>query len=108
MSNVSGDGPTFDLGQVQRLVRIGQWTHTYRAARDAAELRFDRVDIRECVLGLGPDDFVRTAESRTEPGTMQDAYKPVYCGVELYVKLQISSKSLVVVISFHSWMGILR
>jgi hypothetical protein len=56
-------------------VRIGQWTHTYRAARDAAELRFDRVDIRECVLGLGPDDFV---------------------------------KSLVVVISFHSWMGILR
>ena len=102
MSNVSGDGPTFDLGQVQRLVRIGQWTHTYRAARDAAELRFDRVDIRECVLGLGPDDFVQ------EPGTMQDAYKPVYCGVELYVKLQISSKSLVVVISFHSWMGILR
>ncbi len=39
---------------------------------------------------------------------MQDAYKPKYCGVELYVKLQISSKSLVVVISFHSWMGILR
>ena len=62
MSSVSGDGPTFDLGQVQRLVRIGQWTHTYRAARDAAELRFDRVDIRECVLGLGPDDFVQ------EPG----------------------------------------
>ncbi|MFC1531205.1 type II toxin-antitoxin system MqsR family toxin [Gemmatimonadota bacterium] len=99
-TNVASD-PTYDLELIKRLVTIGQWKPTKRALENASSLCFEPRDIRDCVLGLEATDFDRTYPSETVSETWQDVYKPTYCEVDLYVKVQISHESLVVVISFH-------
>jgi hypothetical protein len=99
-------GPTFDLELIKNLVRLGEWTPTKRAAMDASRMDFDPIDIRDCVLDVAPSDFFKTAESDTRPGTMQDVYKPIYCGTRIYLKLQVHEEEAItrkrtVVISFH-------
>lgn len=99
-------GPTFDLELAKGLVRLGEWSATKRAMLDASGMGFDPSDIRDCVLELAMSDFYKTAESETVPGTMQDVYKPIYCDVPIYLKLQIHEEKAVarkktVVISFH-------
>jgi hypothetical protein len=99
-------GPTFDLELIKTFVRLGEWIATKRAVMDASRMEFDPEDIRDCVLGVAPSDFYKTAESETRPGTMQDVYKPVYCGTHIYLKLQIHEEEAItrkrtVVISFH-------
>lgn len=95
--------PSFDLSEVKRLVEKGQWRPTYEAAKYARELEFDGQDIVECIRELVANDFYKTMESTTLQGTMQDVYRPWYCDVQIYLKLQVQQTLLqrrVVVISF--------
>jgi motility quorum-sensing regulator/GCU-specific mRNA interferase toxin len=54
----------------------------------------------DCVLALTPADFYKTMESEAAPGLWQDVYRPVFSGLAMYLKLQISFDGFVVVISF--------
>lgn len=98
--------PSFDLELIKTLVRLEEWTATTRAFQDASEMEFDPSDIRDCVLSLTAADFYKTAGSETLKGRMQDVYKPTYCEIRIYLKLQIHeeksiSRKKTVVISFH-------
>jgi hypothetical protein len=101
---VSNQGvPSFDLSEVKKLIEKGHWRPTNEAAKCARELEFDGQDIVDCIRELVANDFYKTMESITLQGTMQDVYRPSYCGVQIYLKLQIQQTLLqrrVVVISF--------
>jgi hypothetical protein len=91
---------TYDLAELQRLVRHGRYVVTNTALAGAAELQFDRQDIRDCVLSLTRLDLYKTMKAVDEPGLWQDVYKPVYGGIPVYVKLQLSAGRAAVVIQF--------
>lgn len=91
---------SYQLGQVQRMVGDGEYRITLSAARGAQQLGFDEKDIVACVRGLADADFGKTMRSEKVPGLMQDVYRPVYLGRELYVKLQLGSDGKAVVVSF--------
>ena len=54
----------------------------------------------DSVVALQATDFYKSMASEMRPGTWQDVYRPVYLGIPLYVKLQLTPARLVVVISF--------
>jgi motility quorum-sensing regulator/GCU-specific mRNA interferase toxin len=91
---------TYDLATIQKLVREGAYVITRTGLAGAAALGFDSEDICACVLALTAGDLHKTMESTDRPGAWQDVYKPVYCGVRIYVKLQIAITNRAVVIQF--------
>lgn len=92
--------PTYDLAEIQRLVREGKWLPSGTALRGAAELGWVSDDIRDCVLALTGADLHKTMPSTDHPGLWQDVYKPFHNGVRLYVKLQVGRRGVAVVVSF--------
>lgn len=92
--------PTYDLAELQRLVREGAYVVTMAALHGAAALSFDSDDVRSCVLGLTRRDLYKTMPAADVPGLWQDVYRPMYLGVPLYVKLQLSRRGTTVVIQF--------
>lgn len=92
--------PTYNLAELQRLVRDGAYVVTMAALHGAAALSFGSEDVRACVLGLTRLDFYKTMPATDVPGLWQDVYRPAYLGVSLYVKLQLSRRGQTVVIQF--------
>jgi hypothetical protein len=92
--------PSHDLGVIRERVRSGAFQLTMSALQTAAEVGFGLDEVASCVVALEPRDFYKSMASETLPGTWQDVYRPVYVGVPLYVKLQLTPARLVVVISF--------
>ena len=97
-------GPTYDLLTIKALVSGGQYVVTGEAVIGLGELGFDRSDVVQCVMGLTGAVFHKTMPAIKKPGLWQDVYKPMHCGIALYVKLQITERSdqrsLAVVVSF--------
>lgn len=97
-------GPTYDLSTIKALISQGQYVVTGEALNCLGELGFDRSDVLQCVLGLTAVSFHKTMPAMKVPGLWQDVYRPMHCGIQLYVKLQITQKaggsSLAVVVSF--------
>ncbi|MBA2245903.1 MAG: type II toxin-antitoxin system MqsR family toxin [Gemmatimonadetes bacterium] len=97
----------YDLREIQRRVRAGEYLITAAAQRGVAALALDEGDVVACVLELRDSDFFKSMESELMPGLWQDVYRPVYQSTPLYVKLQIRADAGAVVISFkrrwHPW-----
>ena len=100
----SSPGPTYDLATIKALVGSGQCIVTGEAINGAGALGFDRSDIVSCVIRLTAADFYKTMPAVKRPGLWQDVYRPVHCGIALYVKLQLvprsDGRSLSVVVQF--------
>jgi motility quorum-sensing regulator / GCU-specific mRNA interferase toxin len=94
------DTPTYDLQWIQYRLEAGDYWIERLAAQGAMSLNFDQQDIIECVLGLTANDFYKSMESEKRPGLWQDVYKPLYCGVGIYAKIQIGHAGDCVVIQF--------
>jgi len=94
--------PTYDLEEVQRLAGQGPISCkvTTVALRGAAALDLEHEHVIEAVLLLCPDDFYKTMPSDEVPGSWQDVYHLTYQELQLYIKLQISTSGLAVVIQF--------
>lgn len=96
--------PYYPLTQVQALADAGRYRITGTALTDAGELGFDQTDIKACVLALSIADFHKSMPAQRQAGLFQDVYRPIYCGHQLYVKVQITrwdaTDETVVVISF--------
>lgn len=94
--------PTYDLAEIQKKVRDGEWVITKLARDEAFKLEFDATDIKECVLDLTRADFSHSMPANRGPtsGLWQDVYNPDYDGLTLYVKLQVSAANRAVVIDF--------
>lgn len=100
---MSESNPSYDLAEVQALVRAGAWKATLVALNGAGELGLDRFDIEACVLALTGSDFYKTMPAERAPGLFQDVYRPWYLGHTLYVKVQMTCHGAnrnTVVISF--------
>ena len=82
--------------RIQELVRTGARIITLSALTGARELGFDEEDIDEVVIGLTESDFYKTMPAEKLPGLWQDVYRPKHKGQELYVKLQIVGKAVVI------------
>ena len=97
--------PTFPLEQVQELVRRRAFIVTTTALAIAGAVGFDADDIVACLLALTPADFDKPISSTDRPGELLDVYRPVFRGRRLYVKLKVTSKTvltdLLVVLSFN-------
>jgi len=96
--------PTYDLDTIKELVGIGHYRVTSEALNCLGELGFDRTDVVQCIQALSPESFHKTMASITAPGLWQDVYRPVHCGIPLYVKLQLVQRAapncIAVVVSF--------
>ncbi len=88
--------PTYELDRIKELVRNGERVITLSALAGARELGLDEEDIDKVVLGLRAGDFHKTMPAERIPSLWQDVYRPVHEGIELYVKLQISSSAVVI------------
>lgn len=92
--------PAYDLAEVQRRVRSGYFRVTASARASILELNLEHSAASDCVLALTAADFYKSMEAEAVPGLWQDVYRPVFDGLALYVKLQISFAGFVIVISF--------
>jgi motility quorum-sensing regulator / GCU-specific mRNA interferase toxin len=88
--------PTYDLERIKELVRNGARVITLSALAGARELGLDEEDVDEVVLSLEEADFYKTMPAQKLAGLWQDVYRPMREGIELYVKLQISSWAVVI------------
>jgi Motility quorum-sensing regulator, toxin of MqsA len=96
----SGDRPTYDLQEVQRLVGQGgvSCVITNAALDGAAEEGLDRQEIIEAVLSLDESHFYKSMGSNRFPSLWQDVYHLLFGGCDLYIKLQIDTGGFAVVI----------
>lgn len=64
----------------------------------------DAIDLIECIASLTRADFHKTMPAERLKGLWQDVYRPTWCGVPLYVKLQVvahqASGGRLVIVSF--------
>jgi motility quorum-sensing regulator/GCU-specific mRNA interferase toxin len=102
-SNPGEGNPAYALELVQQLVGQGPVscliTSVARVgARDCGFWAID--DIVEAILALSPANFYKTMEAEKCPGLWQDVYHSEFRGMDLYIKLQISSAGTAVVVQF--------
>jgi motility quorum-sensing regulator / GCU-specific mRNA interferase toxin len=89
--------PKYDLEWIQDLVRTSRYLVTETAALNAFDLEFTEDDIVACILRLDDGDFYKTMESHSRKGFFQDVYRPTYCNVRIYLKVQVDSCGAVVI-----------
>ena len=86
---MSSTQPTYSLQRVQELVTLVRYRISGTAVNGAGDLGFDEQDVVACVGALVTADFYKTMEATHRPGFWQDVYRPVYGGIDVYVKVQL-------------------
>lgn len=81
--------PAIPLKEVHARVLAGYWHIRPEAQHDAINLGL-KLGVRLCLLALTPNDFHKSmdAEEPEWKGCRQDVYKPLFEGIEVYVKFQ--------------------
>jgi motility quorum-sensing regulator/GCU-specific mRNA interferase toxin len=87
---------TYDLNHIKELIKTDAYFITQSALDGAMDLNFDITDILAVISTLRDTDFYKTMESEKKMGYYQDVYRPTYQGIDLYVKIQISGKAVVI------------
>lgn len=97
-----GKQPTYELSRIQAIVRhdASELNVTRTAAATAREILCGSEDIIECVLSLTAAHFYKTMPADKKPDRYQDVYKVRFHGYAVYLKLQLTARDEVVVISF--------
>ena len=95
--------PSIPLQDMQAKVVAGLWHIRREAQYDAIALGL-HLKVREALLALTKADFHKSMDAE-EPqwhGCRQDVYKPLFEGMELYLKFQVwpQSKGFIFVVSF--------
>lgn len=95
------DEPSYDLLEVQYLVRLGRMWLSPEVQRT---MRRDDLDLRalhEELLILKPSDFHKTMLSESDGRLMLDVYRPFRGGQRLYLKFRLTdARDRVFVLSF--------
>lgn len=89
--------PTYDLGEIKRLIKEGRLVITRAAVNGAAALYLDTHEIIDCVLALSKTELRKSMPSVSRPRLSQDVYKTRHCGFAIYLKLQIARGTAVVI-----------
>lgn len=88
--------PTYSLKTIKNDLRNGNYVITSSALRDSISLGFDSDDIINIGLNLLDNDFYKTMGAIKFPDRMQDVYRTKYNGINIYYKVQITGKSIVI------------
>lgn len=102
MSGPERDSPSYDLGEIKRRVRDGEFilstkTETYISGRPLTA-----GDIRDCILGMQPETFSKSKPPQSDDhDTWSDVYFPYYRNGDWYLELTMTETDTVFVISFH-------
>lgn len=94
------DEPTYDLGRIQRLVADGRYRITRSALRGAEHLGITPAGVEDATSALTVADFDKSMPAKKVPGLWQEVYRPTYAGRTLYLKLQVATDGIVVVVAF--------
>jgi hypothetical protein len=78
--------PHYDLPKVQELVNADQYVMVKSATKTAAQLGFNQARIKDALLSIRLSDFSKSEPDWQFKGYWQDAYKPCYEGIHLYIK----------------------
>ena len=88
--------PSYSLTTIKENIRKGNFRITQSAISDSSRLGLDEDDIEEIAMNLLDSDFYKTMESERMPERMQDVYKPVYSGISLYFKVQLTNQTIII------------
>lgn len=95
------DEPSYDLLEVQYLVRLGRTWLSAEVKRTTSRDDFDRQVVEHILLSLKPSDFHKTMPSELDGSTMLDVYRPLRGTQRIYVKFKVESEAgRVLVLSF--------
>lgn len=93
--------PSYDLLEVQFLVRLGRTWLSSEVRRTTNRDDFDRQSVEHVLQTLKPSDFHKTMPSELDGRTMLDVYRPFRGAQRLYVKFRVEShEGRVFVLSF--------
>ena len=73
---------------------------TMTAASGAEDLGMDEQAVIDVIAGLTRRDFDKSMPSGVNPAILQDVYKPIIDGRELYVKFTLDTRGELLLISF--------
>ncbi len=95
---VTRKSPTYDLATIQvTFSTVDTLRMTGSARRGAVALGFSDQDVVDAIKALSPDDFYKSMPPVNPAFTaMQDVYKSVFHGIELYIKFQLLSDGQIV------------
>jgi motility quorum-sensing regulator/GCU-specific mRNA interferase toxin len=88
--------PHYSLAKMQQLIRDDQCTISVSAQNDGHSLGFSETDIYQTVLDLKGNEFCKSMTSYWNRQLWQDVYKTVRKEVKLYIKLQITTGTVVI------------
>lgn len=91
--------PTYDLGEIQRLIAAGPGSYriTDAARIGAAGLECLEPEILDGVRSLCPEHFYKSMESEQLDGYWQDVYHLPFAGSLVYLKVQIYRSHAVII-----------
>jgi motility quorum-sensing regulator / GCU-specific mRNA interferase toxin len=94
--------PRYLLEEVKRLIAEGHYAITLTALQSAHSLGFSKTLVADVVLGLNKGDFDKTTTDNRNHKVWQDVYRKTVNGLNLYIKLKITSTDdkQVLVLSF--------
>ena len=81
--------PQYDLSVVQELITNEQFIIVKTAKQTASQLGFNQERIKDVILQIRRSDFNKSERDWQKKGHWQDAYKPCYEGIRLYLKWKI-------------------
>lgn len=93
--------PHYPLELIRQLAADPARARFTRVALDgAAELGFDTATMR-CIIGkLRREEFYKSMTTYADAAIWQDVYRPVACGMSLYIKLTVYTEENLLVVSF--------
>jgi motility quorum-sensing regulator / GCU-specific mRNA interferase toxin len=93
--------PQYPLEDVKAaFADVTRLNRTLTAAEGAEHLWMDERDVVDVIDGLTLADFDKSMPSKANPEILQDVYKPMVNGRELYVKFTLDAQGQLLLISF--------
>ncbi len=94
--------PHYDLPKVQQLIDADQYIMVKAAKTKAFQMGFNLARIKDALLSIQRFDFKKSEPDWQVKGHWQDAYKPCYEGIYLYIKWKLveTNGEHVLVLSF--------
>lgn len=93
------NNPTYDLDTIKGTFKtVSSLNMTVSAMQGMYDLEFDFQDVVNVIQSLTVFDFYKSMQPKhSEFIAWQDVYKPVFKGIELYVKFQVDKRGEIIV-----------
>lgn len=99
MSILEHNLPSYDLEKIKSTFKtIRSLNMTVSAMQGMYNLGFDFQDVVDVIQSLTIFDFYKSMQPKISKFTaLQDVYKPIFKGIELYIKFQVDKRGEMIV-----------